>query len=158
MISEFQQNFSCSVTAIENRLTGVVIKDFSIESSSCRYVIFLYTFDSIGKIEIQSLNFTKSVRNRCFSGPYFAAFGLNTDQKISEYEHFSHSGNLLHSSTYQLWGLSRFLMVFNFSQKFCLFWLPCPCAVAARGCEICRASVIRFLVFRQVDLTSSFYK
>ena len=76
-------------------------------------MIFLYTFSSIGKIEIQSLNFTKSVCNRCFSGPYFAAFGLNTDQKISEYEHFSHSGNLLYSSTYQLWGLSRFLMIFN---------------------------------------------
>ena len=30
-----------------------------------------------------------SVRIRSFSGPYFSAFGLNTDQKNSEYGHFS---------------------------------------------------------------------
>ena len=33
----------------------------------------------------------KSVRIRSFSGPYFPAFGLHTDQKNSEYRHFSHS-------------------------------------------------------------------
>ena len=33
----------------------------------------------------------KSVRIRKFSGPYFLAFGLNTDQKNVEYEHVSHS-------------------------------------------------------------------
>ena len=31
----------------------------------------------------------KKVRIRSFSGPYFSAFGLNTDQKNSEYGHFS---------------------------------------------------------------------
>ena len=34
----------------------------------------------------------KSVRIRNFSGLYFSAFGLNTDQKDSEYGHFSRSG------------------------------------------------------------------
>ena len=29
------------------------------------------------------------VRTRSFSGPYFPAFGLNIDQKNSEYGHFS---------------------------------------------------------------------
>ena len=33
----------------------------------------------------------KSVRIRSFSGPYFPAFGLNTDQNNSEYEHFLRS-------------------------------------------------------------------
>ena len=32
-------------------------------------------------------------RIRSFSGPYFLAFGLNTDQKNSEYGHFSRSDN-----------------------------------------------------------------
>ena len=30
----------------------------------------------------------KSVRIRSYSGPYFSAFGLNTDQNNSEYGHF----------------------------------------------------------------------
>ena len=34
----------------------------------------------------------KSVRIRGFSGPYFPEFGLNTDQKNSEYGNFSRSG------------------------------------------------------------------
>ena len=33
----------------------------------------------------------KIVRIRCFFGPHFPAFGLNTDQKNSEYGHFSRS-------------------------------------------------------------------
>ena len=33
----------------------------------------------------------KSVRIWSFSGPYVPAFGLNTDQKNSEYGHFLHS-------------------------------------------------------------------
>ena len=44
----------------------------------------------------------KSIRIRSFSGPYFSAFGpysvwmrKNTDQKNSEYEHFSRSDGLL---------------------------------------------------------------
>ena len=36
----------------------------------------------------------KSVRIRSFSGPCFPAFGLNADQKISEYGHFSPSDAL----------------------------------------------------------------
>ena len=37
----------------------------------------------------------RSVRIWSFSGPYFPAFGLNTDQKNSEYEHFSRSASNL---------------------------------------------------------------
>ena len=37
------------------------------------------------------LTLRESVRVWSFSGPYFPAFGLNTDQKISDYEHFSRS-------------------------------------------------------------------
>ena len=33
----------------------------------------------------------KTVRIRSYSGPYFPAFGLNTDQNNSEYGHFSRS-------------------------------------------------------------------
>ena len=33
----------------------------------------------------------KSVRIRSYSGPYFPAFGINTDQNNFEYEHFLHS-------------------------------------------------------------------
>ena len=33
----------------------------------------------------------ESVSIRSFSGPYFPAFGLNTDQKNSEYGHFPRS-------------------------------------------------------------------
>ena len=36
----------------------------------------------------------KSVRIRSYSGPYFFAFGLNTDQNNSEYGHFSRSAKL----------------------------------------------------------------
>ena len=39
----------------------------------------------------RGINCVKSVHNRRFSGPYFPAFGLNTNQKISEYGHFSRS-------------------------------------------------------------------
>ena len=35
------------------------------------------------------IHFVKSVRIRCFSGPYFPAYKLNTNQKNSEYGHFS---------------------------------------------------------------------
>ena len=36
----------------------------------------------------------KSVRISSFSVPYFPTFGLNKDQKNSEYGHFSHSANI----------------------------------------------------------------
>ena len=39
---------------------------------------------------LSSSHCVKSVHIRSFSGPYFPAFGLNTDQKNSEYGHFSH--------------------------------------------------------------------
>ena len=39
--------------------------------------------------------FVKSVRIWSFSGPYFPAFGLNTDQKNSEYGQFLLSGMFL---------------------------------------------------------------
>ena len=44
----------------------------------------------------------KSVRIRSYSGPYFHAFTLNTDQNNSEYGHFSRSdtdGNTLSASS-----------------------------------------------------------
>ena len=45
------------------------------------------------KIEIlANAHCVKSVRIRSFTGPYFPGFGLNTDQKKAEYEHFSRSG------------------------------------------------------------------
>ena len=38
----------------------------------------------------------KSIRIRSFSGPYFPAFGRNTERYgVSEYGHFSRSGRLL---------------------------------------------------------------
>ena len=48
------------------------------------------------------LHCVKSVRIRSFSGPYFPAFGLNTNHKNSEYGHFlrgvtSHNFLLCHS-------------------------------------------------------------
>ena len=39
----------------------------------------------------KSMQCVKSVRIRSFSGPYFPAFGQNTDQKNSEYGYFSRS-------------------------------------------------------------------
>ena len=36
-------------------------------------------------------HYVKSVCIPSFSGPYFSAYGLNTDQQNSEYGHFSRS-------------------------------------------------------------------
>ena len=41
-----------------------------------------------------SAHCVKGVRIRSLSGPYSPAFGMNTDQKTSEYGHFSRSDNL----------------------------------------------------------------
>ena len=41
--------------------------------------------------------YVKSVRIRSFSGPYFPAFGLNTDETNSEYGHFLRSVNSYHN-------------------------------------------------------------
>ena len=63
-------------------------------------------FDKVLSIDSTNINFSKvsskvtrthcvkSVRIRSFPGRYFPTFGLNTDQKNSEYEHFSRSNNL----------------------------------------------------------------
>ena len=72
-------------------------------------------------VTLQKTHCVKNVRIRSFSGPYFPAFGLNTarytspyaiqmrentDQKNSEYRHFSRSdGN--HHSSIALWTLSH---------------------------------------------------
>ena len=45
----------------------------------------------------------KSVRIRSYSGPYFFAFGLNTDQNNSEYGHFSRSVIYLKSWFFDRW-------------------------------------------------------
>ena len=55
-------------------------------------------------IALQEKHCVKSVRSRSFSGPYFPAFGLNTgksirmwentDEKKSEYGHFSRSESI----------------------------------------------------------------
>ena len=62
-------------------------------------------FDKVLSIDSTNINFSKvsskvtrthcvkSVRIRSFPGRYFPTFGLNTDQKNSEYEHFSRSNN-----------------------------------------------------------------
>ena len=44
----------------------------------------------------------KSVRIRSFSGLYFSASGLNTDQKKSEYGHFLRSASLKRINKYKL--------------------------------------------------------
>ena len=46
---------------------------------------------SVMKLFPKTVCYLESVRILSFSGPYFSAFGLNTDQKISEYGHFSRS-------------------------------------------------------------------
>ena len=38
-------------------------------------------------LSILTTNCVKSVRIRNYSGPYFPAFGMNTDQNNSEYGH-----------------------------------------------------------------------
>ena len=62
-------------------------------------------FDKVLSIDSTNINFSKvsskvtrthcvkSVRIRSFPGWYFPTFGLNTDQKNFEYEHFSRSNN-----------------------------------------------------------------
>ena len=43
------------------------------------------------KFSFPYLDCTKSARIPSYSGPYFPAFGLNTDQNNSEYGHFLRS-------------------------------------------------------------------
>ena len=40
--------------------------------------------------DILPVHCVKSFRNRSYSGPYFPAFGLNTEQNNCEYGQFSH--------------------------------------------------------------------
>ena len=42
-------------------------------------------------VSSHQMHCVKSMRIRSFFGPYFPAFGLNTDQKNFEYGHFSRS-------------------------------------------------------------------
>ena len=55
----------------------------------------------------------KSVRIRSFSDPYFPAFRLNTDQKTSEYESVSRSGNNL----FKTFNTFNLLNVFSYRKK-----------------------------------------
>ena len=53
--------------------------------------------------------YVKSVSIRSYSGPYFPAFGQNTDQNNSEYGHFLRSESCLEFSAHQyLYSLSDF--------------------------------------------------
>ena len=52
-----------------------------------RLILCKYAFSS----KIDKHQCLKSVRIRDFSGPYFTAFELNTDQQNFEYGHFSRS-------------------------------------------------------------------
>ena len=45
----------------------------------------------VGRAVKLNIHFVESVRIRSFSGPYFPAFELKTDQKNSKYGHFSRS-------------------------------------------------------------------
>ena len=45
-------------------------------------------------VAYDKIHCVKSVRIRSLSGLYSPPFGMNTDQKTSEYGHFSHSDNL----------------------------------------------------------------
>ena len=45
----------------------------------------------------------ESVHIRSFSSSYFPAFGLNTGQKNSKYEHFSSSVSPLHFGTLEVY-------------------------------------------------------
>ena len=49
------------------------------------------TNDMIEFFHSDVIHCVKTVRIRSYSGPYFPAFGLNTDQNNSEYGHFSRS-------------------------------------------------------------------
>ena len=81
-------------------------------------------FDKVLSIDSTNINFSKvsskvtrthcvkSVRIRSFPGRYFPTFGLNTDQKNSEYEHFSRSNNL-----------QSLLLILNQSNQFLQFFI-----------------------------------
>ena len=51
----------------------------------------LSTYASLAQKCLRIPHCMKSVRIRSFSGPFFAAFGLNTGEKNSGYKHFSRS-------------------------------------------------------------------
>ena len=53
---------------------------------------FLHIFTSCAKVLVSDVRCIKSVRIPSYSGPYFPAFGLKTDQNNSEYGHFLRSG------------------------------------------------------------------
>ena len=50
----------------------------------------------------------KRVHIRSFSGPYFPAFGLNTEKKNSEYGHFSRSVDFQLQEYYEINDCNKF--------------------------------------------------
>ena len=66
--------------------------NFNFETHETKYVLMILvdTFDVTSL-----LHRVKSVRVRSYSGPYFPAIGLNTDQNNTEYGHFLRSVGLL---------------------------------------------------------------
>ena len=62
-------------------------------------------------VKSKDVHCVKSVRIRSYSGPYFPAFGLNTDQYNSEYGHF------LRSSCYRIKFCPQWLIFTHFSNS-----------------------------------------
>ena len=65
---------------------------------------FAYVLNGCSLIETADPHCVKSVHIRSYSGPYFPAFGLNTDQNTSEHGHF-----LSIASNVRLNKVSRFI-------------------------------------------------
>ena len=78
---------------------------------------------------------------KSFSGPYFLAFGLNTDQKNSEYVHFIRS---YRNRTLTLNGLVIFGMTHS------LWWIPVSLVCRDAACKI---PFLWFLNIRSITFT-----
>ena len=76
-----------------SKICGILLGPFS---NTLPHIYNIYTPDQ----PISTQHCMKSIRVRSFSGQYFPAFGLNMDQKNSEYEHFSRSAKF---HCYTLW-------------------------------------------------------
>ena len=63
----------------------------SSENFSMSQEVLVIALNQCIKWKIHQIHKIKSVCIRSYSGPYFPAFGLNTDQNNSEYGHFSGS-------------------------------------------------------------------
>ena len=77
--------------------------NFNFETHETKYVLMILvdTFDVTSL-----LHRVKSVRVRSYSGPYFPAIGLNTDQNNTEYGHFLRSVGFV-SNINLNWRLSK---------------------------------------------------